>query len=124
MSNLPTPRAQLTIKTQAPKDSLQFRDNQNHVLCWVDCTGAAHYVGDGTGVLPTPSAVKIFGFATVGSAPGPVLALLNSVGQVVGWLDQNGVPQGSLAGWKGRPTGFIDPTGTPQGTGPLGIGSL
>lgn len=88
MSTLPAPSAQFKIKTQAPKDTIQFRDNQNHVLAWIDATGAAHYVGDGTGVSPTHDAVKIFGFATVGSAPGPVLAPLNSVGQVVGYLDQ------------------------------------
>lgn len=124
MSNLPTPSAQISIKVQAPMDAIQFRDNKGQAIAWITCTGAAHFLGDNSGVLPTATATKIFGFATVGSFPGSVLALLDRNGNAQGWIDQNGVPRGSLASWAGRSTGFIDSSGTPQGSGPLGIGSL
>jgi hypothetical protein len=122
MSNNRTPQAAKSFPHRSPEDILQFRDAGNQTLGWFSSDGKWHYIGDGTGVLPTSTATTIVSLGTnhgsQASSPN-MMILFDHAGNTVGWINSFGQPGGSLSTLGNGPIGWIDPNGAPSGSGPI-----
>lgn len=87
---LPTPSARITIVGDSVNDYLQFR-NFTGALAWINAAGVFHKAGDGT--FPTARAINT---VFVQRCDEDLLALKNSIGSSVGWINAMGGFGGSL----------------------------